>query len=34
MSQNITEFRCPIHEMLRNIDAETTECYKMISKLI
>ena len=32
--QNVTECRCLIHEMLWNIEAETTQCYKMIYKLI
>ena len=27
-------FRCLIHEMLQNAEAETTECYEMIHKLI
>ena len=31
MLQNMTEFRCPIHQLLRNTEAETT---KMIYKLI
>ena len=34
MQQNITGCRCLIHEILRNAEAETMECYKMIYKLI
>ena len=34
MQQIITKYRCPIQEMLRNAEAETTECYKMLYKLI
>ena len=32
--QNVTECRCLIYEILRNAEAETTECYEMIYKLI
>ena len=32
--QNVTECTCLIHEMLRNAEAETTECYEMKHKLI
>ena len=27
--QNVTKCRCLIHEMSRNAEAETTECYEM-----
>ena len=33
MLQNVTEFRCLIHEMLRNAVAELTECHEKICKL-
>ena len=33
-SYSITEFNTYIHQMLRNTEAETTECYEMIFKLI
>ena len=34
MLQSLTEFSCLIHQMLRNTEAETTECYEMIYKMI
>ena len=34
MLQNVTESRCLIQEMLQNTEAETTECYEMIYKMI
>ena len=32
--KSIKEFSCYIHQMLRNTEAETMECYEMIHKLI
>ena len=34
MLQSIMEFSCFIQQMLRNTEAETTECCEMIYKLI
>ena len=34
MQQNITECKCLIHGMLRNVEAETKSRCKMIYKLI
>ena len=34
MLHNITEFRCLIHQILWNTEAETMEGYEMIYKLI
>ena len=31
---SIMEFSCLIHQVLRNAEAETKECYEMIYKLI
>ena len=32
--ESITEFSCFLHQMLRNPEAETTEYYEVIYKLI
>ena len=34
MQQNVMKCRCLVLEMLRIADAETTECYEMIYRLI
>ena len=34
MQQNVTGCTCLIQRMLLNVEAETTECYEMIYKLI